>query len=211
VQAALEFLVECGAVDAATMTLTPLGQWAISRLAEPLPPPHKPVAAGARAHQIFQLKIALRGFQPPVWRRVLVPGWTDLGLLHRIIQIMFGWDDDHLHAFRADGMHYADPYHELEECADENDTTLVMVLPRPGAKVHYTYDFGDCWDHTITLERVVEDHDGVSYPSRVSGLGDAPVEDWSPDWPEEPIPFDRDGINKRLAALTVPRRRSARR
>ncbi len=32
---------------------------------------------------------------------------------------------------------------------------------------------------------------------------DSPVEDWSPHSSEQSIPFDRDLINRRLAALTV--------
>lgn len=97
-------------------------------------------------------------------------------MLHHIIQIVLVWDD-------------------------EGDGALAAVLPQPGTSIGYIYDFGDSWDHTITLERIVERDDGLDYPCCVTGRGDAPVEDRSPDSPEEPIPFDRDLINRELARL----------
>jgi hypothetical protein len=35
----------------------------------------------------------------------------------------------------------------------------------------------------------------------VAGRGDAPVEDWNPEFPEESSPFDADELNRRLAGL----------
>jgi hypothetical protein len=64
----------------------------------------------------------------------------------------------------------------------------------------YVYDFGDWWEHTITLEKTLDADPAASYPTCLTGRGDAPVEDWNPEYPEEPTPFDRDDINRRLAA-----------
>src|SRR5262249_50706734 len=47
--------------------------------------------------QGIQLKVALRHYRPPVWRTVQVPLTFTLGDLHRTIQVLFGWDGDHLH------------------------------------------------------------------------------------------------------------------
>lgn len=197
--AGLELLIECGGVDAVTMTVTPLGAWAQDRLSARAVPASTSV--GVHPDQIFQLKIGLRGFGPQVWRRVQLPSTTDLGVLHRIIQIVLAWDDDHLHVFTTDGMPYADPYHGLDGCTDEGTITLGAVLPRPGASVGYRYDLGDCWDHTITLEKVLDQDDGT-YPRCVAGRGDAPAEDWGPDSPQESIPFVRDTVNRQLAGLS---------
>ena len=49
--------------------------------------------------QAMQLKVQLKYFKPPIWRSVVVPSLATLGDLHRVIQIVFGWDGDHLHAF----------------------------------------------------------------------------------------------------------------
>jgi len=60
-------------------------------------------ASGAprRVDQVIQLKITLAGCRPPIWRRVLVPAIGTLGSLHQVIQVLYGWDGDHLHAFTA--------------------------------------------------------------------------------------------------------------
>jgi hypothetical protein len=65
----------------------------------------------------------------------------------------------------------------------------------------YVYDFGDRWEHTITLEKVVDADPAVTYPTCLTGRGDAPTEDFNPEDPTDPTPFDRDAINRRLAAL----------
>jgi len=176
---ALELLAEGGAVDAVTRTVTPLGRWAVDVLAEPV------VVAPAWADdEILQLRIDLGRFRPPVWRRVEVPAGTTLGQLHRIVQVLFEWADDHLHVFEIDGRSYADPIHDLGGCADEDDLALMVALPRAGATLRYRYDLGDCWDHVVRLENVLPARRGAG-PVCVEGRGGAPVEDW-PD--EEPPP-----------------------
>ncbi|MGT2509541.1 IS1096 element passenger TnpR family protein [Cupriavidus basilensis] len=40
------------------------------------------------ATTIRQLRIALSGLSPPVWRRVLVPEHLTLGQLHNVIQLI---------------------------------------------------------------------------------------------------------------------------
>lgn len=139
-----------------------------------------------------------------MWRRVLVPAGTSLARLHRIVQIALEWDDDHLHAFTVDGIGYADPYHGLDGCGDEETITLASALPRPGATLAYRYDLGDCWDHTILLEKVLPADPGAR-PACVDGCGDAPVEDWNHDEPPPPRPFRPAQIDARLAELGARR------
>jgi hypothetical protein len=75
--------------------------------------------------QAMQLKVQLQyfkpHFKPPVWRSVVVPALATLGDLHRVIQIVFGWDGDHLHAFGVGGHNYSDPSFGLEETGEEED------------------------------------------------------------------------------------------
>ncbi|WP_431900437.1 plasmid pRiA4b ORF-3 family protein [Nonomuraea sp. bgisy101] len=51
---------------------------------------------------VHQLKVTLRGVRPPVWRRVHVPSAANLAELHEAIQVVFGWQQHHLHVFRGD-------------------------------------------------------------------------------------------------------------
>lgn len=47
------------------------------------------------------VKASLIDVRPPVWRRLRLPGGLDLGGLHRVLQVVFGWQDRHLHVFRV--------------------------------------------------------------------------------------------------------------
>ncbi|MGA9194670.1 MAG: plasmid pRiA4b ORF-3 family protein, partial [Pseudolabrys sp.] len=49
---------------------------------------------------------------------------------------------------------------------------------KPGRTViDYTYDFGDCWEHRLTVTDVRAGQPGVSYPRYVGGERNGPPED----------------------------------
>lgn len=190
---AIEVLAECGALDPTTRKVTALGRWARPELDRPPAPP-----TAWTEDDVLELRIDLDRFRPPVWRRVRLPAATTLTELHEIIQVLFEWDGDHLHVFTVDGTHYADPFHELQECADSDQLTLAEALTRAGARLSYRYDLGDCWDHTVLLET----GGPAATPTRptcVGGRGDAPVEDWPDEQPPPPRPFDLAALDRALA------------
>ena len=43
----------------------------------------------------YQLRIALKGTKPPIWRRILVSPSMTLDRLHIVIQAVMGWQDCH--------------------------------------------------------------------------------------------------------------------
>ncbi|OHV34488.1 hypothetical protein BBK14_15340 [Parafrankia soli] len=160
--------------------------------------------AGGRP-RVLRLKVELNAWRPRPWRRVRIPAAASLGDLHLVIQILFDWDGDHLHAFTTEnGLRFGD----LDEAEDEHNARLYRALPRAGSRLDYLYDFGASWKHTVTLEAVdfYEAADAVEgkppRPVCSDGKGDAPVEYWDPE-DSEPgsVPFDSEEINKRLAAL----------
>ena len=117
-----------------------------------------------------------------------------------MIQVLFGWDGDHLHAFRVGRRAYSDPSFALEDTADEDDIR-VRDACRPGVKVGYEYDFGAGWQHEITAQKAfLLDPDQV-YPVCVAHQGHSPVEYPSEDDPEEPAPFSLTDVNRMLANL----------
>ncbi len=59
-----------------------------------------------RAPTLYQLLVTLEGIEPPIWRRLLVPGETTLTRLHHILQTAMGWGEYHEHGFRIDGTEY---------------------------------------------------------------------------------------------------------
>jgi Plasmid pRiA4b ORF-3-like protein len=60
--------------------------------------------------RLLQLKMLLRDVHPAVWRRVRLADELSIAELHRVIQILMGWDDDHLHRFRIHGRDYGIAY-----------------------------------------------------------------------------------------------------
>lgn len=54
----------------------------------------------------YQLRVVLRGVSPLVWRRLLVRADSSVADLHAVLQVVFGWDDDHLHRFVIHGVEY---------------------------------------------------------------------------------------------------------
>lgn len=59
---------------------------------------------------VYQLRIRLDRISPLIWRRLLVRDATTIAELHAIIQIAFGWSDDHLHQFVIHGKDYGIAY-----------------------------------------------------------------------------------------------------
>jgi hypothetical protein len=150
--------------------------------------------------QVAQLKVSLAGFRPAIWRRVLMPATRTLSDLHVVIQVLFGWDGDHLHVFEVGKKQYGDPFVNLEGTEDE-EAIRIQDAVAPGGTIAYTYDLGTYWEHEITLERVIPRDHGQEYPVCVAFRGDSPVEYWSEEEPEEPRPFGLNEVNRRLAAL----------
>jgi hypothetical protein len=151
--------------------------------------------------QVVELKVSLAGFRPPIWRRVRLPVMATLGDLHDVIQVLFGWDGDHLHVFQAGRKQYSDPLMDLDGTRDEEAIRLRDAMARNSGKISYTYDLGACWEHEITLEQTLPGDRGQDYPVCVAYKGDSPVEYWSEDDREEPEPFDLAEVNRKLAAL----------
>ncbi len=130
---------------------------------------------------LYQLKVTLRDIHPLIWRRIQL--WEDatLAQLHRILQIVVGWEDYHLHDFVIGRRVYSvpDPEDELYErkVIDESGVRLREVLPRVGTVFEYRYDFGDNWRHDLLLEAILLPDPGTQYPHCLAGERHAPPED----------------------------------
>lgn len=125
---------------------------------------------------VMQVRIALNDVErPQVWRRIQVPAAITLGGLHTVIQRAMGWEDYHLHSFTARGITYGEPDPELG-FRDESAVTLGCVAAE-GESLAYLYDFGDMWEHTLTIERCLEAEPDQAYPLCLYGQGACPLED----------------------------------
>jgi hypothetical protein len=150
--------------------------------------------------QVAELKVTLTDFRPPIWRQVRLPVTATLADLHAVIQVLFGWDGDHLHLFQVGKKQYSGPFMHLEETGYD-DEVRVRDATSARKKMTYTYDLGTEWRHEITLEKTLARDPGQDYPLCVAFRGDSPVEYWSEDNPAEPEPFDLADVNRKLAAL----------
>jgi hypothetical protein len=137
----------------------------------------------AKQARIYQLKITLPIPGHPVWRRLLVREDANLGELHRIIQLVIGWTNSHLHLFQIGDRYYSDPVFGLNEDQDEdeyhneNRATLGKVLKAENEEMIYQYDFGDSWRHVVALELILPEIEGDIYPRCIDGEASAPPED----------------------------------
>jgi len=130
--------------------------------------------------KVCQIKITLNYISPAIWRRIWVSEKTTLFELHEIIQIIFGWQDYHLHEFTINDIRYgdleSDEYEEMD-LQDEMNYTLKKLRLNEGSHFSYRYDFGDSWDHAILIEKIMPVEKGVSYPQCIKGKRARPPED----------------------------------
>jgi hypothetical protein len=114
--------------------------------------------------QTYTLRIQLLEIAPPIFRRITVPGSIPLAKLHKVIQIVMGWENCHLYLFEIGRNRYGEGCSEWSEydqrVLNAERTALEDVVSRKGARFLYTYDMGDGWDHQITVEAIREDPSG---------------------------------------------------
>lgn len=170
-----------GAGDDAGAVLETLLARQTAHLEEMLRTPTPVVAPAPAQVRGFRVRLDLRGTKPPVWRRLELPGDLTLPEVHDAIQLAMGWTDSHLHRFRTGG-DYRSAYfitgwdvEEGEEGALEDEVRLDQLVTGKGDQLWYEYDFGDGWDHVLSVEEVLDEP-----PAQVrctGGRGACPPED----------------------------------
>lgn len=138
---------------------------------------------------IYQFKITLKDIKPPIWRRIQVPETYTFWDLHIAIQDAMGWEDYHLHQFDIiDGLTgikvtFAIPDDEYE-FTDELPSWEHKIAKQliPNKTINYTYDFGDCWEHAVKLEKILPRQADTDYPTCTAGRRACPPEDCGGVW-----------------------------
>ena len=144
------------------------------------------LAAPPKSPQRYTLKVSLDGAKPPIWRRIVVPSDVTLDRFHEVLQAAMGWTNSHLHQFtpgydprgRTSEKILTDfDISEGDEGQPEATIRLDAMVTAPKDKLHYWYDFGDSWHHTVVLEKIEpraadDDHAGC-----VAGRRACPPED----------------------------------
>jgi hypothetical protein len=104
--------------------------------------------------KFYFIKIAIRGVSPMVWRRFRVPANTSLAILHKLIQIINGWNDFSLHKFHIYGKDYGINY--IGGVHYPNDVYAVCLEDfnfEIGDKFTYEYNFFKHIIHDIRIEK----------------------------------------------------------
>ena len=134
-----------------------------------------------RRAAVYTMKVSLRDVQPRIWRRIQISEDAKLPSLHRVLQLLFNWEDCHLHQFVVRQQIYSVPDPDDEsygrKVLDENNVPLNRVAQRVGDTFEYHYDFGDDWRLEILLESIVLAAPEVSYPRCIAGARNGPPED----------------------------------
>ena len=136
------------------------------------------------ADTIARLKITLDDVKPAVLRRIEVPFNIRLDRLHLAIQAAMGWTNTHLYEIRARDVGWGIPDRDWGDGPlDARKANLGDVLEDVGTKtLRYLYDFGDGWEHTIKVERLIDPEPGVLYPRLIEASGRCPPEDIGGPW-----------------------------
>jgi pRiA4b ORF-3-like protein len=137
-------------------------------------------AASDSFNEIATVRIELRHTSPLIWRQVEVPTSITLKVLHDVIQAVMGWFDYHLWEFTIGKQRYGlsmDDDWGTELRIEAGKVRLRDLLKPRKTIIDYIYDFGDCWEHRLTVTDVRAGQHGVSYPRYIGGERNGPPED----------------------------------
>ncbi|MCC5888495.1 MAG: plasmid pRiA4b ORF-3 family protein [Gammaproteobacteria bacterium] len=137
---------------------------------------------------LLRLRVELENIEPPIWRELLVPARFSFWDLHVAIQDSMGWWDTHLHDFRitdtfgGEDRRFGIPDEEWgfgdQAQVDAGwEHRVIDHLDTPGDTTLYSYDYGDGWEHRVTLLSIEARSKGQRYPQCVAGERACPPED----------------------------------
>lgn len=138
-------------------------------------------AAADSLNEIATLHIELLDTDPPIWRQVEVPTSITLRVLHDVVQATMGWYNQHLWELRQGKQRYGQPIPGDNLGASPTikaDKVRLREILKPRKTVlEYTYDFGDSWEHRLTLTNIRPGDPEIEYPRYIAGEHAAPPED----------------------------------
>ena len=136
-----------------------------------------------------RVTIKLNDTKPLVSRKLIVPDDMRLSVFHLLIQAVMPWYNCHLYEFQAGNDRWQEDLDEMwidyldkpNLIADE--WSIADLIKTTGkSEFSYLYDFGDSWEHTITVgSRVGRDRDEY-YPLLTQAKGVCPPEDCGGIW-----------------------------
>ena len=102
----------------------------------------------------YTLHIQLLGIRPAIWREIEIPSTASADYLAWVLEIVMGWSGSHLPAFMVGKQEFVaaeDCCNGMEDFALPYDELTVEDLFATGEAVKFLYDFGDGWEHELTI------------------------------------------------------------
>ena len=138
--------------------------------------------------QIREMTIKLVESDPVISRKLHVPMDMTLHSLHFLIQDVMPWANRHLHVFKHGNEEWTEFVDIIRQDAMDPsliNSTLGWSITQflkyiKVKKFTYLYDFGDNWEHEISIGKLVEpefDEETEIYPKLIKAKGNVPIED----------------------------------
>lgn len=136
---------------------------------------------GELTTMVYICRIELDEIKPKIWREFQFHPDVTFHQLHKIIQVVMGWENCHLYEFHVNERVIGLPAPSFEHMEDRE----VLNARRESVQKHvyeesafftYVYDFGDDWRHTVTLIKI-DSSTSDPAPLCLDGARSCPQED----------------------------------
>lgn len=155
----------------------------------------------AKSKTEYLVKVSLSG-DKGIWRTIAIRGDRTLHELHGVIFVAFERYDNHLYSFyfpkipdrlrqgqappkeftAPEMLNESDPFNDIEKF-NAAETTLDSLELEKGQTFEYVFDFGDYWEHELSIEDFRPAETGSEPPCIVESQGEAPPQ--YPDYDDE--------------------------
>lgn len=132
----------------------------------------------------LRIKIVLVESDPIIWRMFAITDDYRMDRFHQVLQIVMGWNNSHLHEFKAKGrdigMIDETYFGDFPDVEDETKIYLRDLNLQKSNTFSYLYDFGDNWEHKLFVEEISDSE--LRYPQCMAGQGACPPDDCGGVW-----------------------------
>lgn len=135
---------------------------------------------------VYICRIELDEITPSIWREFQFHPDVTFHQLHKIIQVVMGWENYHLYEFHVNEtvIGLPDPtFADLEDRKMLNARREIVQkhVHEENIVFSYVYDFGDDWQHTVTLVKI-DSSTSHPVPLCLDGARSCPQEDVGGVW-----------------------------
>jgi hypothetical protein len=127
--------------------------------------------------QTLQLRLSVKDVKPEIWRKLLVPSGITLARLHAALQVLMGWNDNHLYAFAIGGKRYSPPSEHDIGKQNSIGTKLSSIFTKDIKAATYEYDYGYRWEIELCSEPNDDGFQQKQPTECIEGSRHGPVED----------------------------------